>query len=68
MSGAPTDEFFERTQHRPKCCDEDYGGSHYHCAQCGEVTGMMGHFLGDRIICDPVERKAYYDRMFKSQR
>ena len=29
---------------------------------------MMGHFLGDRIICDPVERKAYYDRMFKSQR
>jgi len=28
---------------RERCCDEDYGGSHYHCAKCGGVCGMMGH-------------------------
>lgn len=27
------------------CCEKDYGGSHYHCGHCGEVTGMYGHFV-----------------------
>lgn len=26
-----------------RCCPEDYGGSHYHCANCGEVSSMFGH-------------------------
>ncbi|GII84572.1 hypothetical protein Ssi03_25620 [Sphaerisporangium siamense] len=39
------------------CCDRP--DSHYHCSQCGEVTGMYGHLVGDRIICDPGERRAY---------
>lgn len=26
-----------------RCCEEDYGGSHYHCARCDGVTGMYGH-------------------------
>ncbi len=29
----------------PPCCDEDYGGSHYHCGHCREVTSMMGHYV-----------------------
>lgn len=28
---------------REPCCDEDLGGSHYHCAKCGAVCSMMGH-------------------------
>lgn len=24
------------------CCDEDTGGSHYHCGRCGKVGGMQG--------------------------
>jgi hypothetical protein len=23
------------------------GGNHYHCGQCGAITGMMGHYAGD---------------------
>lgn len=30
---------------RERCCDEDFGGSHYHCSQCNAVTGMMGHWV-----------------------
>lgn len=26
-----------------RCCDEDFGGSHYHCAYCRGVSGMQGH-------------------------
>lgn len=26
-----------------RCCEEDFGGSHYHCAKCGKVGGMYGH-------------------------
>lgn len=29
---------------REPCCSQDYGGSHYHCARCGAVTGMYGHY------------------------
>ncbi len=25
-------------------CDQDYGGSHYHCAKCNGVSSMMGHY------------------------
>lgn len=32
---------------RERCCDEDYGGSHYHCTRCGAVTSMMGHYSKD---------------------
>ena len=32
----------DECQHR-----ENYGGSHYHCSQCGEVCGMMGHYAGE---------------------
>ncbi len=32
---------------RGPCCDEDWGGSHYHCGYCGAVTGMYGHFVGE---------------------
>ena len=35
---------------RRLCCDQDYGGSHYHCAKCEAVTGMFGHYTnGARI-------------------
>lgn len=27
-------------------CDHDRLSSHYHCGNCGEVTGMMGHWAG----------------------
>lgn len=30
---------------RVRCCEEDWGGSHYHCGECGEVTGMYGHYV-----------------------
>lgn len=30
----------------PRCCPEDWGGSHYHCAGCNGVTGMYGHYRG----------------------
>ncbi|MEV4454473.1 hypothetical protein [Microbispora sp. NPDC049633] len=42
------------------CCDQQ--GSHYHCPECGEITGMTGHHVGGskgRTICDPVERRAF---------
>jgi hypothetical protein len=40
---------------RERCCEEDFGGSHYHCAHCGQVSSMQGHY-GDptayqRPIC-----------------
>lgn len=28
-----------------RCCNQDYGGSHYHCSNCGAVTGMLGHYI-----------------------
>lgn len=31
---------------RPRCCDQDFGGSHYHCGGgCGAVTSMYGHYI-----------------------
>jgi hypothetical protein len=27
-----------------RCCSQDFGGSHYHCAHCGQVSGMQGHY------------------------
>jgi hypothetical protein len=37
-------------------CGEDYSGeSHYHCGNCGEVTGMFGHFNpeAEGFFCQP---------------
>lgn len=28
-----------------RCCEEDMGGSHYHCAGCGAAGGMYGHYV-----------------------
>lgn len=42
-----------------RCCDQDFGGSHYHCGNCGQVSSMYGHSYGEdadgKIIwkCDP---------------
>ena len=36
---------FEKIQGRARCCDKDFGGSHYHCGNCGEVSSMLGHFV-----------------------
>ena len=33
----------EEVMGREPCCDEDYGGSHYHCGRCGKTSSMMGH-------------------------
>lgn len=38
-----------------KCwCGYDGGGSHYHCPECGAVTGMMGHRKED---CEAYKKK-----------
>lgn len=31
---------------RPRCCELDFGGSHYRCGRCNAVTGMYGHYRG----------------------
>lgn len=33
----------EPFQGRIRCCEDDYGGTHWHCAKCNGVTSMMGH-------------------------
>jgi hypothetical protein len=38
---------------RKRCCDQDFGGSHYHCA-CGRVSGFQG--CGD-VRCDGCGKK-----------
>ena len=50
------DEFFWG---REKHCAEDEGGSHYHCARCGAVTSMYGHYTNAE--CDDA-RAADLDR------
>lgn len=35
---------------RPRCCDDDFGGSHYHCGSCGEVSSSMGHWRGGAYV------------------
>lgn len=34
-------------------CDEEFYESHYHCAHCGEVANVMGHYDFDlgRFTC-----------------
>lgn len=44
-----------------RCCAEDFGGSHYHCAHCGQVAGMQGHYFDEnreegRVICPNATR------------
>lgn len=38
-------------------CEEDLSdySSHYHCSNCEEVTGMLGHynFTADAFTCTP---------------
>lgn len=45
-----------------RCCDQDYGGSHYHCGGCGQVSGMMGcaecHRTGKFDYPQPTKKKA----------
>lgn len=40
-------------------CDEEISGSHYHCANCGAVSSMMGHYVPAKnaFICLKIERK-----------
>lgn len=33
------------SEERERCCDQDQGGSHYHCGNCGEVSSMLGHYV-----------------------
>lgn len=37
---------FAEMQGRDRCCDQDYGGSHYHCGNCGKASSMLGHYIG----------------------
>lgn len=39
------------------CDDYTWGGSHYHCANCGEPSGMMGHWRIEGFTCTPKTRK-----------
>ena len=51
---------------RPQCCDDDWGGSHYHCPACGQETSMYGHVGGKppRRSCTDTELPdAYGDAM-----
>lgn len=58
-------EVVEVAQERLCCAgrlDCQQEGSHYHCPDCGDVTGMLGHYVGGvtgRVICDEAERDAY---------
>lgn len=46
----------ERIGGRRRCCDEDFGGSHYHCGRCRRVSGMMGCAWKDEE-CKRIERR-----------
>lgn len=37
---------------RPKCCYQDFGGSHYHCGNCGKPSSSMGHWVDGEFRCD----------------
>ena len=52
------------------CGEGLYGGSHYHCGQCHsiDVTGMMGHHIFDKTVCDPDERAAWVRENMKKLR
>lgn len=39
----------------PRCCEEDQGGSHWHCGNCGEVSSMYGHYSKDGFYCEKKE-------------
>lgn len=43
---------FEGETVRPKCCYQDFGGSHYHCGNCGKPSSMMGHWADGEFRCD----------------
>ncbi len=32
-----------------RCCEQDFDGSHYHCAHCGQVSSMQGHYMSEDI-------------------
>lgn len=52
-----------------RCCDQDFGGSHYHCGRCNDPkpTSMQGHYLRFDdgtwgFHCDPAHLgKSYFD-------
>lgn len=35
-------------------CDENYGGSHYHCGNCFDPkpTSMLGHYRNGAFTCE----------------
>lgn len=37
------------SDHCEYCGQED--DSHYHCGNCGEESGMMGHYVGNAFTC-----------------
>lgn len=39
-------EVGESWGYRIRCCEEDLGGSHYHCPACGRVGSMYGCVSG----------------------
>ncbi len=43
------------TIHEASTCHEVFG-RHYHCANCGRVSGYRGHMLGDppEFACEPM--------------
>ena len=51
---------------RDPCCPDDFGGSHYHCAYCGCVCGMMGHWghHDPRYYCTPMDQRPEYWEKF----
>ena len=36
-------EVGEPFQGRIRCCEDDFGGSHWHCGRCGRVSSIYGH-------------------------
>lgn len=42
---------------REPCCDQDFGGSHYHCPRCWAVTSMLGHHVGVHWFPNPRTKK-----------
>jgi hypothetical protein len=46
LRGLREDAVTENRDEPAVCCveAEETGESHYHCANCGEVTGMFGHY------------------------
>lgn len=58
-----------------RCCKDDFGGSHYHCAVCGMVCGSHGHLacmnpsaniLPEQFVAWPADRQAKFNSCAKA--